>query len=142
MSDELGAACRREIEELHRFFEGWLCGRIPCDNVTFERLTTVLDADFEMVTPQGRVQSRMDLLTWLWRAHGSVNAPFRIWIEDLRVVPLADEVLWAHYQEWQDRGGRIRGRTSTALFKVVPGCHNGLQWRLVHETWLEASPQP
>ena len=69
------AAARLEIVELHRFFEGWLGGTLPADEASFNRLTSALAEDFEMVGPDGRLIARAMLLEELRGAAGLQPLP-------------------------------------------------------------------
>lgn len=129
--------CRAEIEALHRFFEGWLAGRLPASEDAFVRLTAALAPGFRLVGPDGRVAERGALLDRLRAAHGAEPDGLRIWIERVRARPLGAELALVLYEEWQERpGAPARGRQSSALFQEEADAPGGVAWLHVHETWL------
>ncbi|MHC4937488.1 MAG: DUF4440 domain-containing protein [Planctomycetota bacterium] len=124
--DDAGIVTRREIEELHRFFERWLGGA----EEDFSRCDRALAADFTMVGPGGDVRSRETVVRGLLDAHGA--RPVAIRIENFVLLEAGDASVLARYEEWQDD----RGRVSTAWFRARDDAPNGLEWVTVHETWL------
>jgi len=130
--------CRKEIVELHQFFQDWMTGRLPTTDQAFARFSDVLDVEFQIITPSARVIGRDELLTSFRGAHGARGGDpdFQIRIEDHRDRPLGSRLHLATYEEWQGTGNGMRGRLSTALFGRREGTPNGLIWLHVHETWL------
>lgn len=85
-SGEALVACRREIEALHRFFEGWLSGRRPDTDAPFRRLDRALAPAFRLIDPSGDERSREDILTGLRRAHGSQSGL----VIEIRIVQIRE----------------------------------------------------
>lgn len=133
----LSTAAEREIVGLHRFFEGWLSGRLADDDDTFAPLARALSPDFTMVGPQGKRLDRAAVLNWLKAAHGSCGADFRIWIESVSLLMTRGGVVLASYDECQHMGGRDTRRRATGVFEEDSGARNGLVWLAVHETWVD-----
>lgn len=131
-------AGRREVEELHRFFEDWFSGRCEATDAAFARFERVLADDFEIVTPDGAVLDRTTILDAVRGGHGS--GPMRIWIEKYRARSTDGGLHLATYEEWQTRDDVTRGRLSTVLFRAGPGGDDEMQWVHVHETWLPDGP--
>ncbi|MCG8456718.1 MAG: DUF4440 domain-containing protein [Holophagales bacterium] len=141
----------KEIEELHRFFEGWFLGILPDTDEAFARFADALDGDFMIVSPSGRATERAALLEALRGAHGAWGSGDgaseagagggRIWIENVRIRHLAGDLVVATYEEWQQKGGeaRARGRLSTVVFRREGNAPGGLAWLHVHETWLPST---
>jgi len=138
MSPEIASACQQEIEDLHRFFQGWFSDGDP--QLTLTRLSGVLAEGFELIDPDGGRSTRQVLLDRLEAARGAHSSDLRIWIEDMRVRRLDEhgQLLMATYEEWQETGGDRRGRLSSALFRARADAPNGLEWLHVHEVWLTA----
>ena len=134
--------CRREVEELHRFFADWFTGALADDDAAFARLGAALADDFEIVSPDGRTTARQALLTGLRRAHRSRGPGFRIRVDGYRGRQLSPELLLATYQEWHEDGAERRGRLSSALFGRRSDGPNGVTWLHVHETWLPGAGPP
>ncbi|MHC5009446.1 MAG: hypothetical protein ACYTG6_00670 [Planctomycetota bacterium] len=132
-------AVRDEIVGLHRFFEAWMAGTLEDTDAVFDRLASVVAPGFVLISPDARVTSRGDLLASLRTTHAvhrNADPPFRIWIEGYRFTSLPSGLGLALYEEWQEKGGEVRGRVSTALFETCEGTPHGVCWLRVHETWL------
>ena len=126
---------RREIGELHAFFEQWLAGKLPETADAFARVEAVLAPDFTLVAPSGQETDRATIavrLRGLWNTRPRV----RIWIEQFRLLLDAPPLLVARYEEWQEGSAGNTRRISTAVFRAAPTAPNGVQWVRVHETWI------
>ena len=129
--------CRTEVIDLHRFFETWFAGGVGRTQEEFARLSEVLSADFEIISPTGTRTAREDLLSSVWDAHGvHRDRSFSIRIDHLTCRPLADGICLATYNEWQTLDGDKTGRLSSALFRRSEIGPNGILWAHVHEVWL------
>jgi len=127
--------CRKEVHELHRFFQEWYSAELPNSAEVFDRLAQVIGADFEIISPTGLRCEREQLLETLHAAHGS-DPEARIWIEHARARDLGTDMCLVTYEEWQGHGDAAKGRLSSALFKTKPDLPNGVEWQHVHECWL------
>ena len=127
--------CRREIEELHQFFQDWFNGDLPETDASFARFADVMAPDFEMVSPNGRSISITSLQPALRQRYNSWQNG-RIWIKNVRVHWQKGELLLVVYEEWQAVDGEENGRLSSVLFQQQPNLPNGLLWLYLHETWL------
>ena len=125
-------ACRREVEELHRFFQEWFRAAIPAK--AFSRFADVLASDFEIRPPSGTPLAREHLLDGLRKARGS-DPDIRIWCEDISTRTIAEGAWVTTYRECQETASGRRDRISTAVFRAKEGNPNGLEWVRVHETW-------
>lgn len=132
-------ACRREIDELHRFFEDWFVGSLPATDEAFQRFEDVLASDFVIIGPGGLELERAAILDRVRGAHASRSGgEFSIWIENARVRECLVDRCLVTYEEWQRAGDEPRGRFSSVVFGVRADAPNGVEWRHVHETWLPA----
>jgi hypothetical protein len=127
--------CRREIEELHQFFQDWFNGDLPETDVNFARFSDVMANDFEMVSPNGRSVTITTLQPALRQRYNSWQNG-RIWIENVRVHWQKGVLLLVVYEEWQAVDGEENGRLSSVLFQQQNNLPNKLLWLYVHETWL------
>ena len=127
--------CKREIEELHQFFQDWFNGDLPETDDSFARFVNVMAADFEMVSPNGRSTTITNLQPALRSRHNSWQNG-RIWIENVRVHWQKGDLLLVVYEEWQAVDGEENGRLSSVLFQQQSNLPNNLLWLYVHETWL------
>jgi len=129
-------AVEREIVELHGFFEGWLNGDLPAEEDEFARFADVLAPWFHIISPDGEIAARDELVRGIRGAQGRRPG---LRIEVRNVVIRRDEAPWllATYEEWQrEPGSADTARICTALFRRRFGLPQGLQWQHVHETWI------
>jgi len=129
-------ACRREIDDLHLFFEAWLAGNLPATDEILSRLETALEPGFTLIGPDGRARDRATVVDWIRDSH-SRRPDLQIWIENATLRWSDDSTTLVTYEEWQREGGSVNARQSTALFLNRSAAPNGLTWLHVHESWLE-----
>jgi hypothetical protein len=130
-------ACKKEVIELHQFFEGWNLGKLARTEERFRRFSEATASDFEIISPGGTSLSRAEILDRVREGHRSRHGTdFRIWIENFQSRALGDGLMLVTYEEWQSQGGKDVGRVSTAVFRRESGTPNGVIWLHVHETWL------
>ena len=135
--------CRKEVEELHQFFQDWFVGSLEQTDDAFERFAGVLADDFTIIGPGGLEFAREGVLDQVRGAYGSrAEGEFAIWIEDVRIRQSGGDQVVLTYEEWQRSGAEERGRVSTAVFGRREGTPNGIEWRHVQETWLPDSSDP
>ncbi len=136
--DDLEARCRREVDELHRFFEDWFLARLPATDDAFQRFASVMDDNFLIISPSGRMMRRGSLVDHLRSAHGAWKATgnAKIWIEKFQLQRTLGDAALVTYEEWQQRGEAPRGRLSSALLGPRPETPNGVAWLHLHEVWL------
>ncbi len=146
---ELYEAVEREVTELHDFFEKWFTGTLPERDEAFDRVSNVLDHQFVLVIPEGRIIRRAELLKSLRDKHGAraealdskTPHSFEIWVDRIDIQIEDDHLVVATYEEWQrigDDAGEVeeKGRISSVVFNCDDDMPNGLRWRHLHETWL------
>lgn len=131
------SACRKEIVQLHQFFEDWYHGRLPETDEAFARMSDVMAGPFTIIFPSGGLHQRADIVQMVregygrWR--GSRN---RIWIENVVQRWQEGDVCLMTYEEWQETDGEITARLSSVLLHSQAETPNGLIWLHVQETWL------
>ena len=145
------SSCRREIVELHRFFQDWFNGALPdSDDPGVARLTAALAEGFQLISPQGELHDRAAVIEQVRRAHGRWRASgaagaagttekaekATIRIENARVRHLAGDLALVTYEEWQQVDGASRGRLSSAWFRRNESAPAGVEWLHLHEVWL------
>ena len=146
MSDDAGSInalrmrCEDEVIALHRFFQAWYRGEIEDPHgEAFSRVSEVLSEEFHIVTPDGEMLSRSDIMTRIRRGYGSKPADFRIRTEKCHFRVGGRGIGVVTYEEWHDEsgeGGPSQGRLSTAVFQDRADAPHGVRWVHVHETWL------
>jgi len=130
-------ACRKEVIELHQFFQDWNLGKLERTEDQFRRFSSVMADEFEIISPGGGRMARTEIFDRVRGGHGSSKgADFRIWIENYRSRPIGDGLLLVTYEEWQSQDGKDIGRVSTAVFRRESGSPTGVTCLHVHETWL------
>lgn len=123
--------CKREIIELHEFFEGWFLGQ----SLDFDRVESALDEGFTMISTRGVRRTREELVDSLRRGHGqNQGKPFGIEIHNFECHVVEWGLALCTYEEWQTLGEVRIGRLSSALFKAVREAPCGARWLHLHET--------
>lgn len=133
------AVCHAEVEELHQFFQDWFNAVLPPTDDAFRRFESVMAERFMIISPNGELTEREELVDRLRAAHGiwrQGSQPGRIWIENLQVRHTVGSQAMVLYEEWQEIEGETRGRLSTAILQRLEGTPNGLEWLHVHEVWM------
>jgi hypothetical protein len=134
--DDLWDRCRREIKQLHEFFEAWLSGRLPETEEAFSPVEKALAPGFHLLHPSGKPRTREEVLSGLRQGQGSTPS-LTIEIREPTLLRSTGETALAIYEEWQTSEGGTNGRISTVQFGRDENLPNGLQWQHVHETWLQ-----
>jgi hypothetical protein len=134
--DELRDRCAAQIGELHRVIEDWLGGRARPTPAAFAVFVDAHAPGFTMVTPDGVLLGRDELLPGFEGAHGSAPG-LRIRIADVAVVHADTRGVVATYEEWQDGPAGRSGRRSTVLLERDATAPHGLRSRHLHETWID-----
>jgi hypothetical protein len=135
--DELRDRCAAQIGELHRVIEHWLVGRAPRTPEGFAAFADAHSPDFTMVTPDGALLGRDELLPGFEGAYGSAPG-LRIRIDDVAVVHADTRGVVVTYEEWQDGPAGRSGRRSTVLLERDTAAQHGLRSRHLHETWIDS----
>ncbi|QIA24973.1 DUF4440 domain-containing protein [Mesorhizobium sp. AA22] len=125
-----------EIVDLHRFFVDWF-DRASADMVDFSRFERVMGDGFCMVAPSGQVLDRKAVLDHIKASRATCDGDFAISIEDIRAGWQAGDTIVISYVEAQQRAGKHSRRRSSAVFTTSSSAPNGVEWRHLHETWLQ-----
>lgn len=141
-SNTMDELCKKEVLDLHQFFEDWFVGRLEDTPAAYSRFESVLADGFEMVSPEGAKTQRGELIDGLRGVHGrEEEGGFRIWIENCRVRKVSEGIYLATYEECQRRGEVQARRLSTAVFREREGAPNRVDWLHVHETWVPSGKE-
>jgi hypothetical protein len=135
-ADSLRDRCAAQIGDLHRTIEDWLGGRSPRTQAAFAAFADAHAPGFTMVTPDGALHRRDELLPGFEGAHGSAPG-LSIRIADVTVVHVDVGCVVATYEEWQDGPAGRSGRRSTVLLDRYDAAPHGLRSRHLHETWID-----
>ncbi|MFI0355682.1 nuclear transport factor 2 family protein [Actinomadura sp. 9N407] len=118
-----------EIIEHHRFIESWLRGTATDVSGFLEMHTP----DFTWYDPDGSLAMLPDLAGAMEKAHGTVP-DLELRIREPRELLNGDGMVVATYEEHQTGNTR----RAVAVFVPDPKARNGLRWRHLHETWIQA----
>lgn len=135
-TEALRARCEDEVLELHRFFQSWYRGEIDLDGEAFARVSEVLAEGFHLISPEGAMVGRGDVLASIRRNHGTRDPDFVIRTERCHFRAGGRGLGVVTYEEWHDEDGESRGRISTAVLQDRADAPQGVEWLHVHETWL------
>ncbi len=129
--------CHAEVVGLHDFFVTWFKGIVGKSEKSFQRLSSVLAPEFEIIKPDGSRLDRKGLLDDLWAFHGGHrDIAFNIEIKNYQIRPIQEGLFIITYEEWTQLEDNLDARLSTAIFSNKEGTQNGVEWLHVHETWL------
>ena len=136
MGTSLLSRASAEVVDLHRFFVDWFDKR-RCEAADFSRFERVMGEDFTMVVPTGQLLDRAAVLGYVKASRGTFDGDFAISIEDIRPGWQSGDVIVLTYVEAQQRAGQASRRRSSTIFTVSSSAPNGVEWRHLHETWLQ-----
>jgi hypothetical protein len=125
---------KKEITELHQFFQDWFRGDLPNTDTTFARFADTMHPEFIIIGVSGRAFEKQIIVSDLRNAHGS-NPNITIWIENIQLRYQDDRICLATYEEWQKDNDQTTARLSTVTFLKDETALNNLTWYHLHETW-------
>jgi hypothetical protein len=125
-----------EVVDLHRFFVDWFV-EARADTADFSRFERVMGEGFSMIGPSGHILDRDAVLDHVRTSRATCDGDFTISIEDIRAGWQAPDTIVVCYIEAQQRGGKLSRRQSSAVFTTSSSAPNGVEWRHLHETWLQ-----
>jgi hypothetical protein len=125
-----------EIIAFHQFFVAWYDAP-TADATDFGRCELVFGQGFHMIPPSGRLLDREATIDLIRSSRASYNGDLSIEIEDIRCGWEAADMIVVTYIEAQVRAGVSSRRQASALFTSSSSAPNGVEWRHLHETWLQ-----
>jgi len=131
------SSCKKEIIELHQFFEDWAKGDIQQNEL--DRWHCVLAPEVTIVTPEAKMIRKNQLLEMIESGYSKFDTQanqYSIWIEEVSSRKVTSNTFLSTYKEWQIIDGTEQARLSTVLFQKKDNLPNGLLWQHVHETWI------
>ncbi len=136
MNDKLFAQASAEIVDLHRFFVDWFVAA-RADNVDFGRFEAVMGEGLTMIAPGGQILDRDAVVEHVRSSRATCDDGFAISIEDIKPGWRNGDTIVVLYVEAQSRAGKRSRRQSSAVFTTSSSAPNGVEWRHLHETWLQ-----
>jgi hypothetical protein len=137
MASALFDKAEREILDFHRFFVAWYDAATAA-NTDFARCEAAFGAGFRMTPPTGKTFDRNETIEIIRANRASFDRDFAIEIEAIEPIWEGEGVIAVAYIERQGRRGAKTARRATALFTENPSAPNAVEWRLLHETWMQA----
>lgn len=125
-----------EVVGLHRFFVDWFVAA-RADAVDFSRFEDVMGEGLTMIAPSGQILDRDAVIDHVRSSRATCDDGFAISIEDIRPGWQTEGAIVVLYVEAQLRGGKHSRRQSSAVFTTSSSAPNGVEWRHLHETWLQ-----
>jgi hypothetical protein len=136
MAADLADLAAREIVALHDFFVAWFR---PGPASDFRACEGAFHPDFRMITPEGRMLARADIIQGIQALRGRLAASLTIGILEIRTLWQEGDAALLTYIEQQYREGRTTRRRSSALLLRAASAPRGILWRHLQETW-ESTP--
>jgi hypothetical protein len=125
-----------EIVGLHRFFVDWFVAA-RADTVDFSRFERAMGEGLTMIAPSGQILDRDAVIDHVRSSRATCDEGFAISIEDIRPGWQSADTIVVFYVETQLRAGKHTRRQSSAVFTTSSSAPNGVEWRHLHETWLQ-----
>jgi hypothetical protein len=127
-----------EIIDFHRFFVAWYEAG-TAGSVDFGRCEQVFGEGFQMIPPTGRVFGRAETIALIAANRATFHGDFAIDIDEIRPAWEAEGAILVTYVERQQRAGINTARRATALFSERSSAPHGVEWRHLHETWMQTA---
>ena len=125
----------KEIRELHAFFKTWYRGTVDNSDISFSRVEDVLAPAFTLITAEGYVVAR-DQLLGLLRAEYATKPDIEMWIENIQLRFATGDIVLVNYEEHGTTMNRKQSTLITAVLRKDPKQQNGLEWIHIHEVRL------
>lgn len=132
MVSDLAELAAREVVALHEFFVAWFR---PGPAPDFRACEGAFHPDFRMVTPEGRLLGRSEIIQGIQASRGRLAASLTIEILEIRTLWQEGDAALLAYIEQQYREGRTTRRRSSALLLRAASAPRGILWRHLQETW-------
>ena len=125
----------KEIRELHSFFKAWYRGTIDDSDESFSRVEDVLAPEFTLITADGYVVAR-DQLLGLLRSEYATKPDIEMWVENIQLRLASGDIVLVNYEEHGKAMNRKQSTLITAVLRKNPKQQNGLEWIHIHEVRL------
>jgi hypothetical protein len=129
---------RDEVVSLHEFFVAWY-DKNTAGTVDFDRFDKVMGPGIQMIPPGGDMLDRDAVVSYVRNNRATFDGDYAIEIADVRPAWEAGNAIVVTYIEKQDRRGVKTARRASALFVESSSAPNGVEWRHLHETWMQTA---
>jgi hypothetical protein len=127
-----------EIVALHVFIVDWY-DKSTGAAADFDRFERAMGAGMQMIPPSGTILDREAVIGYVRANRGTFDGGFAIEIADIRSAWEVNGAIAVTYVEKQERKGVKTSRRATALFTESSSAPNGVEWRHLHETWMQTT---
>jgi hypothetical protein len=127
---------RNEVVQLHEFFVAWYDSATAA-TVDFARFEAVMGPGMTMIPPSGIMLERDAIIAYVRDSRATFSGDYAIEISDVAPAWQAGDAIVVTYIEKQDRRGIKTARRASALFVESSSAPNGVEWRHLHETWMQ-----
>lgn len=126
-----------EVVDYLLLMENWLKAGVENSDTVFSRLKSSLAPDASYVHAYGIITNPYEEIDTIRELHGvRKDKHFCMWVDRVRVEKLSDTMYLARFDKWEKSGSRFSCALTTALLQAKADTVNGLQWKLIQETWL------
>ena len=163
MDYDMEEKVKKEVVDLHQFFEDWFNGTIDEENKqnAFKTFTSRFDLNFSMDSPTSTGLNYQAVMNFIESAYQStMNTGFKIEIKNVKVlnvnqdlkediieklnlsqenIDVKDKMLiFVAYEEWQENDTKTKNTGDnhmlySLLMEKTFSSPNGLKWRRLHE---------
>ena len=139
MSDSPLFICARdEVVSLHEFFVAWY-DKNTADATDFDRFDKVMGQGMQMIPPSGDMLERDAIVSYVRDNRAAFDGDYAIEIADVELAWEAGNAVVVTYIEKQERRGVKTARRASALFVESSSAPSGVEWRHLHETWMQTA---
>ena len=129
---------RDEVVSLHEFFVAWY-DKATADATDFDRFDRVMGPGMTMIPPSGDMLERDAVVSYVRDNRATFDGDYAIEIADVQPAWEAGNVIVVTYIEKQQRRGVKTARRASALFVESSSAPHGVEWRHLHETWMQVA---
>jgi hypothetical protein len=130
-------AAAHEVVEYLLLMEQWIKGDVENSDTVFNRLKFSLEPDASLVHAYGIISNAHEEIDNIRNMHGvKKGKTFAIWVDRVRIEALSDHLYLARFDKWERTEHHLTCAITTALLQANAECAHGLEWKLIHETWL------
>ncbi|EPE96303.1 DUF4440 domain-containing protein [Rhizobium grahamii] len=129
---------RDEVVSLHEFFVAWYDKKTAA-TTDIDRFERVMGPGMKMIPPSGHMLERDAVVSYVRGSRAAFDGDYAIEIADVEPVWEAGNAIVVTYIEKQERRGVKTARRASALFVESSSAPNGVEWRHLHETWMQTA---
>ena len=129
---------RDEVVSLHEFFVAWYDKKTAAAT-DFDRFDKVMGPSMQMIPPSGMMLDRDAVVSYVRDNRATFDGDYAIEIADVELAWEAGHAIVVTYIEKQERRGVKTARRASVLFVESSSAPYGVEWRHLHETWMQTA---